>query len=63
MWARGADLDEVGRRFNVIGRSVQNDVGVGIGVGLAALAADETLDQLTARADAVLLDVKRRRGT
>ena len=57
----GADLDDVARRFDVIGRAVQADVGVGISVGLAALAKDETLDGLTARADAALLDAKGRR--
>lgn len=56
----GADLDAVERRFDVIGRSVQNAVGVRISVGLAVLAADETLDQVTARADAILLQVKPR---
>ena len=58
----GVDLDEVQRRFDAIDRSVQHDVGTGISVGLAALRADETLDQLLARADAALLDVKKRRG-
>jgi diguanylate cyclase (GGDEF)-like protein len=57
----GADLDQVERRFDAIGRSVQNEVGVGISVGLAALASGETLDQLTARADAALLDARKRR--
>lgn len=58
----GADLDQVKRRFDAIRGSVQNDVGVGISVGLAALAAGETLDQLTARADAALLDARKGRG-
>ena len=58
----GADLDEVERRFDQIDRSVRDEVGVGISVGLAALAADETLDELTARADLSLLDAKKRRG-
>jgi diguanylate cyclase (GGDEF)-like protein len=58
----GADLDQVKRRFDAIGRSVQDDVGVGISVGLAALTAGETVDQLTARADAALLDARKRRG-
>jgi diguanylate cyclase (GGDEF)-like protein len=57
----GADLDQVERRFDAIRRSVQNDAGVGISVGLAALASGETLDQLTARADAALLDARNRR--
>jgi diguanylate cyclase (GGDEF)-like protein len=58
----GADLGEVEHRFSLIARSVQDDVGVGFSVGLASLAADETLDQLTARADANLLRVKKERG-
>jgi diguanylate cyclase (GGDEF)-like protein len=58
----GADLDEVERRFDVIGRAVEQEVGVGISVGLAGLAPDETLDHLTARADAALLVAKQRRG-
>jgi diguanylate cyclase (GGDEF)-like protein len=58
----GVDLDEVERRFEEIGRSVENDVGVGISVGLAGLEPDETLDQLTARADAALLDAKKKRS-
>jgi diguanylate cyclase (GGDEF)-like protein len=58
----GVDLDEVERRFIAIDRSVGEDVGFGISVGLAALAADETLDELEARADADLLAAKSRRG-
>jgi diguanylate cyclase (GGDEF)-like protein len=58
----GADLEEVGRRYEAIDRSVRKDVGVGISVGLAALGASETLDQLIARADAALLETKRTRG-
>ncbi|MDP9243800.1 MAG: GGDEF domain-containing protein [Chloroflexota bacterium] len=55
----GADIDEVERRFSLIRQTLQNDVGVGISVGLAALGADETLDELTARADAALLEAKK----
>jgi diguanylate cyclase (GGDEF)-like protein len=58
----GVDRGEVEGRFDVIDRSVQEDVGVGISVGFAALAANETLDQLTARADAALLEAKKRRS-
>lgn len=58
----GADLAEVKRRFRLIGQQVNADIGVGISVGLAALAAAETLDQVTARADAALLRVKRKRA-
>lgn len=56
----GVDLAIVQDRFELIGRSVQNDAGVGISVGLAALDADETLERLTARADATLLSLKKR---
>jgi diguanylate cyclase (GGDEF)-like protein len=59
----GVDHDVVARRFEAIDRSVQSDVGVGISVGLAKLEPDDTLDLLTARADAELLDVKNRRGS
>jgi diguanylate cyclase (GGDEF)-like protein len=58
----GADLEDVERRFALIGRSVKDDVGVGFSVGLATLAEGETLDELTARADAALLAAKRRRA-
>ncbi len=57
----GADVEEVERRFDLIGRSVAGDVGVGFSVGLASLAEGETLDELTARADAALLLAKKRR--
>jgi len=40
----------------------KNDVGVGISVGLAVLEPNETLVKLIARADAALLDAKKRRG-
>ncbi len=56
----GADLGVVQARFERIGRSVQDEAGVGISVGLATLLADETLDQLTARADATLIGLKKR---
>lgn len=58
----GADLDEVERRFELIRRSVRDSAGVEISVGLAALAPHETLDQLTARADAALLEIRKRRA-
>ena len=59
----GVDHDVVARRFEAIDRSVQSDVGVGISVGLAGLETDDTLDLLTARADAALLDVKKQHGS
>jgi diguanylate cyclase (GGDEF)-like protein len=58
----GVDHDVVARRFELIDRSIQGDVGVGISVGLAGLESDDTLDRLMARADASLLMAKRARG-
>lgn len=57
----GVNLDEVGRQFAVIDLSVKREVGVGISVGVAELGPNDTLDQLTARADASLLEAKTRR--
>jgi diguanylate cyclase (GGDEF)-like protein len=59
----GIELAEAGRRFAVIDHAVRHEVGVGITVGLAQLEPDETLEQLTSRADAVLLGAKSRRNT
>ena len=59
----GTDQEEVERRFGLISRSVEGDVGVGFSVGLASLAEGETLDELTARADAALLRAKSHRTT
>ena len=58
----GADLKDVGHRFERIERAVKETVGVGISVGLASLTSDESLDELTARADALLLEAKKARG-
>jgi diguanylate cyclase (GGDEF)-like protein len=58
----GLGLDEAAGRFQTIGRSVVRQIGVTISVGMAQLEPSETLDQLTARADAALLDAKRRRS-
>jgi diguanylate cyclase (GGDEF)-like protein len=58
-----ADVTDVERRFELIDRSLQAAVGAGISVGLAALSAGETLDEVMARADAALLDAKRMRRT
>ena len=59
----GVDIVEVERRFDAICWSLQAEVGVGIGVGLAALGPDDTLDQLTARADAALRVAKQKPGS
>ena len=58
----GVSLDEVGRRFATIDLAVKREVGVGVSVGLAELGPNDTLDQLTARADACLLETKTRRS-
>ncbi len=54
----GTDLAEAQRRFDAIGVAIEADARVGISVGLAALAAGDTADRLTERADAAMLDVK-----
>ena len=56
------DTGEVQHRIGVIDQSLRNATGVGITAGLAALTSDESLDDLTARADAALLEAKRSRG-
>jgi len=43
-------------------QSLRHATGVGITAGLAALSSDESLEDLTARADAALLEAKRSRG-
>ena len=54
----GTDIAEAARRFEAIGTAIHGAVGIGISVGLAALSADETIEQLTARADAAMLQIK-----
>ncbi|HUG29904.1 MAG TPA: GGDEF domain-containing protein [Candidatus Limnocylindria bacterium] len=54
----GIGVAEVARRFAVIDREVRKDVGVGISVGIAELMPEETLESLTERADAALLEAK-----
>jgi diguanylate cyclase (GGDEF)-like protein len=54
----GVSLEDAERRFELIDRALQDEVGVGVSVGLAALAEGETLEQVTARADAQLLEAK-----
>ena len=54
----GTAIAEAARRFEAIGAAVHVEAGVGISVGLAALTADETAEQLTARADAAMLQIK-----
>lgn len=54
----GAGLDEVDLLFYEVERSLHADTGVGISVGTAALTDGESIEQLTARANAALLDAK-----
>jgi diguanylate cyclase (GGDEF)-like protein len=56
----GTDVAEAARRFDTIAAAIEADAHVGLSVGLAALTADETPDQLTERADAAMLKVKAR---
>ena len=54
----GTDLAEAERRFDTIGVAIETEAGVGISVGLVALADGDTADELTERADAAMLEVK-----
>lgn len=54
----GTDLAEAERRFDLIGGAIQTDAGVGISVGFAQLEPGDTVDDLTARADAAMLGAK-----
>jgi diguanylate cyclase (GGDEF)-like protein len=56
------DPDEVQHRIGVIDQSLRNATGVGITVGLAALTSNESLDELTEKADAALIEAKRNRA-
>ncbi len=56
------DTDEVQHRISVIDQSMRHATGVGITAGLAALTANESLDELTATADAALIEAKRNRS-
>ena len=59
----GTDLAETERRFDTIAAAVKASAGVGISVGLAALGNGATLDQLTERADAAMLELRAKRRT
>jgi len=56
------DTDEVQHRIGVIDQSLRSATGVGVTAGLATLTADESLEELTARADAALIEAKRHRA-
>jgi hypothetical protein len=51
------DSDEVEHRIGVIDQSLRAATGVGITAGLATLTANESLDELTCKADAALIEL------
>lgn len=55
------DPGEVQHRIGVIDQSLRNATGVGITAGLAELTSNESVDELTERADAALIEAKQRR--
>jgi diguanylate cyclase (GGDEF)-like protein len=55
------DTVEVQHRLGVIDQSLRHATGVGITAGLAEMNGNETLEELTERADAALLEAKRGR--
>ncbi len=57
----GACLQEAEERFDLVCAEMCDEVGVGITVGLAELEPDDTLERLTNRADASLVEAKARR--
>ena len=57
----GADVEDADRRLDGIRHSLHADTGVAISVGRAALADGDALEEVTARAEAALLDAKRSR--
>ena len=57
----GVEVADVKRRFKAVDAALRKEIHVGISVGVAALEANESLDDLTARADAKLLRTKRGR--
>lgn len=56
------DPSEVQHRIGVIDQSLRHATGVGITAGLAAMEGNESLEELTERADAALLEAKRSRN-
>jgi diguanylate cyclase (GGDEF)-like protein len=57
----GMDVPAVESRFESIGAAVEAAAGVGVSVGVAALGADDTADDVIHRADLAMLEVKARR--
>jgi len=58
----GVDRDDVEHRFVAIARIVRDEVDAGVSAGIATLRAEETLDEIVARADELLLEAKRSHG-
>jgi diguanylate cyclase (GGDEF)-like protein len=56
------DPSEVQHRLGVIDQSLRHSTGVGITAGLASMVGNESLEELTERADAALLEAKRSRN-
>jgi diguanylate cyclase (GGDEF)-like protein len=56
------DPEEAQHRIGVIDQSLRSATGVGITAGLASLDQGDSLDELTARADAALIEAKRNRN-
>ena len=64
-WARpghGRDGPAYFIGIGVIDQSLRQATGVGITAGLATLTSNESLEELTAKADAALIEAKRSRG-
>jgi diguanylate cyclase (GGDEF)-like protein len=57
----GADLDDARSRFEEIRRALAEKGGAPVTVGLTALGEDDTLETLVERADAALLESRRRK--
>jgi diguanylate cyclase (GGDEF)-like protein len=57
----GVDAGEAHRRFDEIRDSLYADMGVGISLGVAVLAHEETPDTILERAHALMLEAKRAR--
>jgi diguanylate cyclase (GGDEF)-like protein len=57
----GVDIADVERRFAAIDAALRHELRVGISFGLAVLDGTESLNELVARADANLLEVKGRK--
>jgi diguanylate cyclase (GGDEF)-like protein len=54
----GLDIEEAKRRFDAISLALEGETQVSISVGLAALEAGETAEELTQRADVAMLEIR-----